>query len=206
MAGADDIFAFGPRGSVLPAVTRFATEVSGRCGLNLQWSKTEFFCWQGDIPADSPQDLKLAGRMVDGVFRRGFLCWGVPVGEKEYVSSVLLEKVAEIVSDARSAMGSLHQHRQAAWAALKWSVWPRFEYWAQHCYPSDSVPAAEELDRRLWGVLEDTCGLQIPWQGSPTADSGECTISAPGRIRDEWSFAAWVARQPVKMGGDSVMS
>ena len=133
-------FAIGPRGEVLPAVVRFAAEVFERCGLQIQWAKTEYFCWQGGLPADSPPDLQLGGRMIEGVFRRGFLCWGVPVGEKEYVGQVLSEKIEDIVSEARKAVvATLQPHRQAAWAALKWSVWSRFEYWAAHCYPSDSI-------------------------------------------------------------------
>ena len=143
MGGADDIFAVGPRGSVLPAVSRFEAEVHARCGLKLQWGKTQYFCWQGGLPRGCPADLELAGCVVDGVFHRGFLCWGVPVGEKSYVAAVLFEKVDQIVEEASTALGKLHQHRQAAWAALKWSVWPRFDYWAQHNYPSDSIPAAE---------------------------------------------------------------
>ena len=189
---------------MLQAVVNFSREVFARCGLQLQWSKTEYFCWRGGLPDDCPADLKLAGAVVDGAFRRGFLCWGVPVGEYQYVSSVLSEKVDQIVTEARTALDQLQQSRQAAWAALKWSVWPRFEYWAQHCYPSDSIPAAKVLDQRLWSLLEDVCGFSISHQGQRGADSGECSVSSPDNLREGWSFAAWVARQPVKLQGDGL--
>ena len=208
MGGADDVFALGPRGVVLPAVSRFAAEVNGRCGLKLQWGKTEYFSWRGDLPEGCPEELKLAGRVVEGVFRRGFLCWGVPVGEDEYVAAVLGEKVDEIVREAATAVRSLQQHRQAAWAVLKRSVWPRFDYWAMHCYPSDSLPAARELDRRLWMVLEEVCGLRISHQSYRAAEDGKCGIQVPEGCseRENWSFAAWVARQPVKLGGMGLRS
>ena len=131
----------------------------------------------------------------------------MPVGEREYVGQVLSEKVEEIVSEARKAVvETLQPHRQAAWAALKWSVWSRFEYWAALCYPSDSMPAAIELDSRLWRVLQEVCGVRIPFQGSLASDKGECCIFAPGHVRDGWSFSAWVARQPVKLGGMGLRS
>ena len=49
-AGADDIFALGRRG----AVANFSEEVAALCGLELQWSKTEYFCWRGDLPEGCP--------------------------------------------------------------------------------------------------------------------------------------------------------
>ena len=48
------------------------------------------------------------------------------------------------------------------------------------------------------------CGFDIPTQGL-RADGGECKISGPP-IRQGWSFAAWVARQPVKLGGMGLRS
>ena len=206
IAGADDIFAFGRRGAVLPAVKSFEREVAARCGLSLQWGKTEYFCWQGGLPEDSPTDLKLAGQVIEGVFRRGFLCWGVPMGEKEYVAAVLNEKVDQIVSEARTALERLQQNRQAAWVALKCSIWSRFEYWASLCYPSDSIPVAQALDNHLWRLLEEVCGFSILHQGLRGADTGESTISSPEGLREGWSFAAWVARQPVKLGGMGLRS
>ena len=72
------------------------------------------------------------------------------IGEQEYIAAVLDEKVTTTVEEARQSLGELmQQHKQSAWAALKWSVWVRFECWAGLCYPSDSIPAAKELDGKL---------------------------------------------------------
>ena len=202
IAGADDIFPVGPRGVVLPAVVAFAEEVKKRCGLTLQWSKTEYFCWEGGLPEDAPTGLRLASRLVDGEMRRGFLCWGVPVGEKEYVAAVLDEKVMTIVEEARQSLGQLmEQHKQSAWAALKWSVWARFEYLAGLCYPSDSIPAAKELDRQLWSLLQGVCGSPIPHTTSLATRSCDCSLQLEMPGREDWTFSAWVERQPFKLGG-----
>ena len=205
MAGADDIFGVGPRGSVLPAVVAFAEEVRQRCGLSLQWGKTKYFCWEGGLPENTPPDLQLAGQEVGGVFRRGFLFWGVRVGEEEYVKAVLEKKVRQIVEEAEPSLDKLHHHRQAAWAwawaALKRSVWPRFEYWASHCYPSDYIPVARELDKQLWQLLEGVCGTSIPQVTSRATSSWDCKLPVDVPGREDLTFAAWVVRQPVKLGG-----
>ena len=206
IAGADDIFCVGPRGVVLPAVVEFSREVKQRCGLELQWGKTEYFCWEGDLPEGSPQGLKLAGRVVAGTFRRGFLCWGVPVGENEYVSAILEEKVEQIVEEGQRSLSLLLHNRQAAWAALKWSVWPRFEYWAGLCYPSDSLPAAKELDRQLWQLMESVCGTVIPRSSSRATREWDCTLPIDIQGRELATFASWVVRQPVKLGGMGLRS
>ena len=206
IAGADNIFGVGPRGTVLPAVATFEEEVRQRSGLSLQWRKTEYFCWEDGIPADAPPGLQLAGQEVGGVFRRGFLCWGVPVGEPEYVTAVLEEKVQQIVKEAEKSLQLLQNHRQAAWVALKWSVWPRFEYWASHCYPSDSIPAARKLDRQLWRLLEGVCGTSIPQVTSRATSSWDCVLPVDMPGREDLTFAAWVTRQPVKLGGMGLRS
>ena len=87
-------------------------------------------------------------------------------------------------------------------------MWSRFEYWAMLCYPSDSLPAARELDRHLWRILEEVCGLSISHQSYRAAEDGKCSIQVPEGCneRENWSFAAWVARQPVKLGGMGLRS
>ena len=199
--GSDDIFAVGRKKAVMEAVKQFKVDVGERCGLSLQWSKTELFAWRGGLPTNSPPGATLAGRIVQGEFKRGFLCWGVPVGEKEYVESVLMEKVEQIGMEGRMMLEGLQEHKHAAWAALKWSVWARFEYWLQHCYPSVTIPAAEELDRQLWSLLETVFGFSIPCHGSLATRAWDCVLRVPLEGRQDWTFAAWLLRQPVKLGG-----
>ena len=66
IAGADDIFCVGPRGVVLPAVVDFSKEVKQRCGLVLQWGKTEYFCWEGDLPEGVLPEVVLTRRTEAG--------------------------------------------------------------------------------------------------------------------------------------------
>ena len=59
------------------------------------------------------------------------------------MSIVLEEKVDQILEEGRSSLRVLGpMHRHAAWHALKQSIWPRFQYWPQNCYPSQTIPAA----------------------------------------------------------------
>ena len=94
-AGADDVLALGPADVVLPAVRRFEEEVRTRCGLRLQWNKTQVFSWDGDLPPDAHPLLTLAGETVDGVFERGFMCYGIPIGTDNFVRAKLQEKAEE---------------------------------------------------------------------------------------------------------------
>ena len=49
-AGYDDVYAMGRPEVVLPAVLKFQQDLSNRCGLILQWGKTEWFSWNGIMP------------------------------------------------------------------------------------------------------------------------------------------------------------
>ena len=111
---------------------------------------------------------------------------------------MLAEKVDQILREGRESLETLGaQHRHAAWHLLKQSIWPRFNYWAANCYPSQTIPASVNLDKGLHSLLEFVTGLTIPQGESP--DSITVTTNIPGRR--EASFAAWVRRQPVKCGG-----
>ena len=198
-AGADDVFAIGLPEVVIPAGVEFAREVYDRCGLVLEWSKTELFSWEDDLPEYCPSGVTLAGRQIGESFSRGFLCWGAPVGEDDYVSDVLEEKARSIVDEGRRVVEVLGQG-QSAWAALKWSVWPRFDYWLALCYPSHTRPVASWLDGELWELLQAVSGIDIP-STSTRRNYPECSLRVPVSGRDGWSFSAWVVRQPVRLGG-----
>ena len=174
--GLDDGYAVGPLEVVLDAVRRFADEVKEQCLLQLEWSKTELFSWDGVLPAGCPEGITLAGEESPGGFRPGFLCYGVPVGTPEYATSQLWERARKIVADARKTVDILGGERQALWAALKWSISQRFDYWCQLSYPSDLQPAAAWLDSQLWGVLESAVGTHIP--RGEEGKGWECPASA----------------------------
>ena len=197
--GMDDGYAVGPKEVVVNAVRQFAEEVEQQCLLHLEWSKTEIFSWDGVLPDGCPDEITLAGE--DGVegFRPGFLCYGVPVGTPEYASSQLWERARKIAKDAQKTVEVLGGERQALWAALKWSISQRFDYWCQLSYPSDLRPAAAWLDGELWRVLEAAVGTHIPRR-----DEGrgwECVLPVPVSRREGRSFAEWIVRLPVRLGG-----
>ena len=153
---------------------RFERRLLDRCGLVLQRTKTEVFSWNGVLPMDTPAGMVLAGREVEGVFSPGYMCYGVPVGSKEYVQNVLDEKVEQIAEQAEKAVKMLEGERQALWSVIKWSLSQRFEYWLQLSYPSDVKAAAVALDRKLLRVLEACIGSEIPEGGA-----SDCVLEGP---------------------------
>ena len=195
----DDGYAVGPAEVVIEAVRMFAQEVREQCLLQLEWSKTELFSWSGVLPAGCPEGITLAGEDAQEGFRPGFLCYGVPVGTPEYAASQLWGRARKIVTDANKTVEILGAERQALWAALKWSISQRFDYWCQLSYPSDLQPAAAWLDSQLWRVLEAAVGTHIP-QGEE-GRGWECVPRVPVGGREDRSFARWVVRMPVRLGG-----
>ena len=195
--GMDDGYVVGPEEVVFPAVERFERRLLERCGLVLQRTKTEVFSWDGVLPRDTPAGMVLAGSEVEGEFLPGYMCYGVPVGSREYVRHVLNEKVEQIAEQAEKAVKVLEGERQSLWSVVKWSLSQRFEYWLQLSYPSDVKEAAASLDRKLLRVLEACIGSLIPEGGA----SG-CVIDGPADASIHGlSFQQLVVRLPIKMGG-----
>ena len=201
-AGCDDIYAVGLPDVVLPAVGRFKVEVKQRCGLELEWSKSEVFCWQGDLPPEIPDGLKLAGEQKQDDFLRGFMCYGVPVGEEQYVKMMLMDKAKEIVEDAAKAVEMLGSHKQSLWSCLRLSICHRFDYWLQLCRPSDILPAATWLDEQLWLILQHAVGFTIPRVGE--GRDWDIVLQVPGR--EGLTYQEWLVRQPIKCGGMGMRS
>ena len=59
---------------------RFAEAIKRRFNLELQWSKSSIFTWSGIPPSDVPNDVKIAGKMIENEFQVGFDCYGIPIG------------------------------------------------------------------------------------------------------------------------------
>ena len=82
--GNDDGYLVGPANVVFPALDIFARNVRDKCLLHLQVSKTEVFSWDGVLPPQAPQDMKVAGAQVGEEWQPGFVCYGIPVGTPAY--------------------------------------------------------------------------------------------------------------------------
>ena len=67
-AGADDVFALGPRHVVLPAIQCFASDIKERCGLSLQWGKSFVYCREGELPEYAAPGLTMAEEQVGDHF------------------------------------------------------------------------------------------------------------------------------------------
>ena len=206
MAGADDVYAIGPPSVVLPAVQKFKQELAERCGLKLQPSKSRLFTWEGDLPAGTPDTMPLAGENVEGVFLRGFSCFGCPVGEDSYVTHKLKEVADRILNDARETVELLAPDRQALWSSLRVSINQRFDYWCQLARPSLVRPVAAYLDQNLWKVLETVGGFPIPRARGLVEGGVNCVVTMPVHSLEERPFAEWVVRQPVKLHGAGLRS
>ena len=126
-AGHDDICAIGPVEVVLPAVQKFQREVWDRCHLRLQWTKTQLFSWNADLPADVPVGMFLAGEMVDGLFERGFKIYGIPIGTDKCITCKLMQRAEQILKDAKQTVTVLNTDRKALWSALHLSISHRFD-------------------------------------------------------------------------------
>ena len=201
----DDGYAVGPKDLVREATGVFAQEVREACGLELEWSKTEVFSWDGLLPTGFPEGVTVAGEeVVEGVFQPGFLCYGQPVGSSEYVTSHLWKRAQKIVKDAKKTVDVLAGEKQAIWASLKWSISQRFDYWLKLSYPSDIRPVAAWLDGELWSVLEAAVGCHIP--RGEEGRGWETVVQVPVVGMDGHSFASWVTRLPVKQGGMGLRS
>ena len=95
--GNDDGYLVGPANILFPALERFSVQIEEECLLRLQVDKTEVFSWEHALPAAVPQEMKRAGREVDGEWKSGFMCYGIAVGTDEYVRHMLEKKVDEVV-------------------------------------------------------------------------------------------------------------
>ena len=197
-AGYDDVYAVGKPEVVLPAVIRFQQDLSNRCGLTMQWGKTEWFSWDKVLPPHSPPELKFFGMFSEennGEFMRGFMCYGIPLGTERYVSHMLQQKAEEIAEDAIKTVQVLSGDRQALWSVLRLSTLTRFEYFCQLAPPSLCEPIACWLDGKLWSMLQAAVGFEIP-----RGEAGDKVACPVGEL-DGRSYQEWVVRLPIRLHG-----
>ena len=197
-AGYDDVYAVGKPEVVLPAVIRFQQDLSNRCGLTMQWGKTEWFSWDEVLPPHTPPELKFAGMFSEennGEFMRGFMCYGIPLGTERYISHMLQQKAEEIAEDAIKTVQVLSGDRQALWSVLRLSTLTRFEYFCQLAPPSLCEPIACWLDGKLWSMLQAAVGFEVP-----RGEAGDKVACPVGEL-DRRSYQEWVVRLPIRLHG-----
>ena len=125
--GNDDGYSIGEADQVISALARLETRLREDCGLVLQRDKTEIFAW-GELPANTPPELKRAGAMVDGRFEPGFICYGIPLGSDSYVRHALWTKAAEVERDINKVVEVLAEDSQALWVAIHRSLAHKMDY------------------------------------------------------------------------------
>ena len=179
---ADDVYGVGLPEVVIPAMERFAVDVWERCGLRLQWTKSQVYCRDGELPTYTTPGLSLAGEQVGDTFLHGMMVYGVPVGSPGYVSFKLWQQAEEITRDAEKTREVLATERQALMQLVP---------------PSLTEPVAAGLDNVLWRLLESATGLTIP-RGE---DEGGLTLRSPISSLDRFSFQEWAVRLPVRLHG-----
>ena len=201
--GNDDGYGCGPAEVVYPALAVFEAELRDTCGLTLQRTKTEVFAW-GELPPDTPPELRRAGTMVGEVFHPGFICYGIPMGTDGYVAAALRKKAEEVARDVEKVCSILSEDSQALWVAVHRSLAHKMDYFLSLCYPSDVLPVAEYLDTVLWAAFERAVGQHVPrlQEGRGT----ECVLDLPVDILRGRSFQEHIVRLPIRLRGFGLRS
>ena len=71
------------------------------------------FSMTADLPDYTPAGVTLAGEEVAGVFERGVMVYGVPVGSPGYVTHKLWERAQSIIADGMRIAEVPRMDRQA---------------------------------------------------------------------------------------------
>ena len=196
--GNDNGYGIGEADQVFSALARLETRLREDCGLVLQRDKTEIFAW-GELPANTPPELKRAGAMVDGRFEPGFICYGIPLGSDSYVRHALWTKAAEVERDINKVVEVLAEDSQALWVAIHRSLAHKMDYHLSLCYPSDILPVAKYLDSVIWGAFERAVGQQVPRRDE--GKGWECVPNIPVLDLGQKSFQEHFVRLPIRLRG-----
>ena len=80
----------------------------------------------------------------------------------------------------------------------------KMDYHLSLCYPSDILPAAEYLDKILWGVFEQAVGQQVPRKEQGLGV--ECVLNLPVDTLQSKSFQEISVRLPIRLRGFGLRS
>ena len=206
MFGNDDGYAIGPADILFPAIARFAGEIKDRHLLELQVAKTEVFSWDGTLPPEAPERVKIAGVTVEDVFHPGMVVYGIPVGSDRYVQHMLDNVVSDIASEVKQVQEVLAGESQAVWSVMYSSLVHKLDWHLTLCYPSDIKAMAARLDTIFWSVLETLTRVPIP-MAEPEVNARVCLLQVQGvNWLDKKTFQQALIPQPIKLGGLGVRS
>ena len=201
--GMDDGYCWGPPAVLFPALEKFKSDIKEQCSLELEVAKSECFAWGGQLPAEAPEEIKLAGAEVNGRWEVGWVVYGCPMGSDAYVAYMMDRKVEEIAKGATRAKEVLKDDPQALWAVLRLSLQQQFSYWISLVHPTQVAAAADRVDTILTGVLETVSGFHMPQGGGQpyTCPMGPEVGWLEGR-----SYQQIISTLPIKSGGMGLRS
>ena len=91
--GHDDIVAVGPPEVVIRAFLRMEGNMREQCGTKFQRTKSVLYRGSAcSLPENLPAGLRFGEEEVDGKMVRGFLLYGAPIGEPDYISLKLRQR------------------------------------------------------------------------------------------------------------------
>ena len=109
--GNDDGYVVAPLQEAKEAISTFKRRLRDRCGLLTQEEKTEIFSRRA-LNVEELGGMKRAGKDLEEGVAPGFVCYGIPVGSKEYVSHMLKEKAEEVAREVEEISDILGQDSQ----------------------------------------------------------------------------------------------
>ena len=201
--GNDDGYVVAPLEVAKDGIRRFKHGLRDRCGLQLQEEKTELYS-RRELSEVELGGMKRAGVALEGGFAPGFLCYGIPIGSREYVGHMLDEKAQEVVREVEEITEILAEDSQALWVVLHRSLAHKMDYHLSLCYPSDIKPSATYLDSVFWSMLERVVGQQIP--RTNMGWGFECMLNIPVESMAELSFQELFIRSPIRLRGFGLRS
>ena len=201
--GNDDGYIVAPLAVAKQALGTFKDSLRERCGLHLQEEKTELYS-RGGLDDAELGGMKRAGVETEAGWVPGFVCYGIPIGSKEYVHYKLQEKAEEVAKEVEEISDILAGDSQALWVTLHRSMAHKMDYHLSLCYPSDIRPVMEFLDEVLWSMLEKAAGQQIPRTNQGLGY--ECMLDLPVESMSNLSFQELFVRTPIRLRGFGLRS
>jgi hypothetical protein len=165
--GMDDGYMVGPREVVFKVLAEFAEGIKQRTGCKRVPKKCKMYnldpttwhdCKHKNLIPEEPM-LMEEGIYVNenGDMLRGVTVFDVPIGELEYVETVLKNKAREVAGVARKYIEDLEEdYPQEQWTVLQYSLQHKITYWLRTCATEETEAMAEIVDAAIMKVCHAT--------------------------------------------------